>query len=309
MFARFRDVYFFLAPLAIYNARKHWQRALLIGVFASYVVMALPLGGRGLLLWPFVYSCMGLWLTPISPKRLRAALLTTVACCLIMLPLIQAYKLQLVSTNQHRSNITGRLEALQQATASLNPLGSNTSHQLHPLGRSIYGCIDALLFQPPASTRPRAGWHRMENILTAWIPELLIPKAFPVRDAHFIAAEASGLSRKAAEAKTYTSHDCVTFGADLYWRGGWLAVILGSAVAAAFYRLISELWYRYASWQSAWQILLLTYPATFLTVYPFGSIGETAWLWMWDLPKYIIIISTICLIANRLTNNQQSIGK
>ena len=309
MFARFRDVYFFLAPLAIFKARSNWRKALLLAIFLAYIAMALPLGGRGLLLWPFVYSCMGLWLTPIAPKNLRTALLATAACCIFMLPLIQAYKVQLISADHDRTSIPGRLEALQKAASNLNPFSSGTTSQLYPLGSSMYGCIDALLFQPPASTRPRAGFHRMENILTAWIPELLVHKSSPLRDAHLIAAEASGLTRQEAESKTYTSHDCVTFGADLYWRGSWTAVALGSAAAAIFYRLISELWYRHCGWQSVQQILLLVYPATFITVYPFGSVGETAWLWMWDLPKYIILISLICLIADRLANNQQHTGK
>jgi len=35
-------------------------------------------------------------------------------------------------------------------------------------------------------------------------------------------------------------------------------------------------------------------------MYPAGSIGETAWLWMWDLPKYVVLIGMICFIAGKL---------
>jgi len=79
-------------------------------------------------------------------------------------------------------------------------------------------------------------------------------------------------------------------------------VALGSALAAIAYRLVSSLWYRYAGWTSSWQILLLLYPATFLTMYPAGSIGETAWLWMWDLPKYVALIGLVCFITGRLSH-------
>ena len=139
----------------------------------------------------------------------------------------------------------------------------------------------------------------MEAFLTAWIPSLLIPKTIPVRDSHIIAEEARGSSRLEAETMNYTSFNCISLGGDLYWRGGWFGVIIGSSLAAIAYRMLSSLWYRNASWDSAWQILLLIFPATFLAMYPAGSVGETAWLWMWDLPKYVVLLILAYLIAGR----------
>ena len=126
----------------------------------------------------------------------------------------------------------------------------------------------------------------MEALLTAWIPSLLIQKTIPVRDAHIIAQEARGRSRLEAETMNHKYFPCVSLGGDLYWRGGWFGVIVGSSIAAIAYRLICWIWYRQASWDSAWQILLLIFPATFLTMFPAGSVGETAWLWMWDSDLY-----------------------
>jgi len=37
----------------------------------------------------------------------------------------------------------------------------------------------------------------------------------------------------------------------------------------------------------------LVFPATFLIVYPAGSLGETFWLWLWDFPKYVVLIAFI----------------
>ena len=306
MFARFRDIFFLLAPLGIVKARHNWQKLMLILSFAMYVTLALPMGGRGLLLWPLIYGCLGLWLTPLSPKRLRAILLAVAATCLILLPVIQSYKVGLASFSNHRANLQERIETALAIT-SFDGITLQTSPEiLGSTGRALYGCVDALLFQPQSSTRPRAGWHRLDSLLTAWIPDLILPKTRPVRDGHLIAAEAGGATREQAESRVYTSHDCISLGGDLYWRGGWPIVVLGSALAAMAYRLVSNLWYRYAGWGSTWQILLLLYPATFLTMYPAGSIGETAWLWMWDLPKYVFMIGIICFITGKLPRKTAS---
>jgi hypothetical protein len=301
IFARFRDVFFLLAPLAISKARFNWQKLILTSIFIIYISLSLPLGGRGLLLWPFVYACFGLWLTPLNPRRLRAIILTVATTCIILIPVIQSYKIGLAQFNNQRATLEQRIEAVLETAMSKNLTLLPSPELIGSTGRSLYGCVDALLFQPPASAQPRAGWHGLDSVLTAWIPDLIIHKSRPVRDAHLIAAQASGITREQAESRVYTSHDCVSLGGDLYWRGGWPIVVLGSAFAAIAYRLVSSLWYRHAGWTSTWQILLLVYPATFLTAYPAGSIGETAWLWMWDLPKYVVLISLICWIIDRLS--------
>lgn len=299
MLARFRDVFFLLAPLAICKAQRNWQRLMLLGLLIGYIALALPLGGRGLVLYPLVYAVIGMWLTPISARLLRLMIGSTLIFALVAIPSIEIYRglegFRTADRGDPGARMTLLLNASQQLTHNLN-----LPTTLTQTGSSLYACSDGYLFEEPARSRPRAGWHRMQSLLTAWLPDLLAPKTVPVRDAHIIAEEIRGRSRRKAETMTYTSFNCVSLGADLYWRGGWPIVVLGSALGAIAYRLVSSLWYRHAGWSSAWQILLLLYPATFLTMYPAGSIGETAWLWMWDLPKYVVLIGVSCFIAGKL---------
>ena len=299
MFARFRDAFFLLAPLSIYKATRIWQRLLIIAALVAYPVLALPLGGRGLLLYPILYIAMGIWLTPIDAKVLRLIITATLFFGLIAIPAIETYRSNSEFASLNRANLGKRIDLMVNSAQRVwSP--SHYKRSLTGAGISLYACSDGYLFQEPAINRPRAGWHRMQALLTAWLPELLVPKTVPVRDSHIIAEEIRGRSRTEAESMTYTSFPCISFGADLYWRGGWKTVAIGSVIFAIAYRLVSQFWYRYAGWSSTWQILLLLYPATFLTMYPAGSIGETAWLWMWDLPKYAILISTICFIQGKL---------
>jgi hypothetical protein len=35
--------------------------------------------------------------------------------------------------------------------------------------------------------------------------------------------------------------------------------------------------------------LLLFFPATYLQSFPFGTVSETAWALLWELPKYLVL--------------------
>ena len=128
----------------------------------------------------------------------------------------------------------------------------------------------------------------------------MFPGRRPLRDAHIIATEVAGATRHEAETMTYRTFPCITYMGDLYWRGGWPWAVVGAFLFAIFYRIVSSYWYRFCGWSSLMSLSLLLYPATFFTAYPAGSLGETAWLWLWDLPKYIIVIFVIGWLASKL---------
>nr|WP_272129243.1 hypothetical protein [Synechococcus sp. AH-551-E11] len=297
-FSRFGNIFFFLSPMAFFKAKRVVQRTIISGMFSLYIILAIPLGGRGLILYPIIYAALGLLLTKIPIKTIRILFGFILVVAITVIPTVSmyrgdpAFKTAARGDYLERVSILGKVAQKQMTDLQLSSLLGST-------GSSLYACSDGYLFQEPAASRPRAGFHRMEAFLTAWIPSLLIPKKIPVRDAHIIAEEARGRSRLEAETMNYRSFNCVSLGGDLYWRGGWFGVVIGSSFAAIAYRLICWIWYRKASWDSVWQILLLIFPATFLTVYPAGSVGETAWLWMWDLPKYVVLIFITQQITRR----------
>ena len=302
IFGRLRDVFFLLTPLAIFRAKRRLDQLFLLSALLGCIALSLPLGGRGLILYPIAYSAIGMWLTPLSARTLRLVIVAVFIFIILAIPSIQLYRGSSDFQTVRRGDIGARIglaiEASGKVTSSLELTTAFTQ-----AGTSLYACSDSYLFEEPARSRPRAGWHRMQELLTAWLPELLVSRKVPLRDGHIIAEEIRGRSRSEAESMTYTYFPCVSFGADLFWRGGWTAVAVGSGLFGLAYRLLSGLWYRYAGWASTWQILLLLYPSTFLTMYPAGSIGETAWLWMWDLPKYVMLIGIICFITGKLTSN------
>jgi hypothetical protein len=105
---------------------------------------------------------------------------------------------------------------------------------------------------------------------------------------------------------SYTSFHCISFPGDLYWRGGWGLVVAGSFLFALFYRLLAQCWYRWAGLSSLVGLAIWVYPATFFIDYPAGSVGETLWIWLWDLPKYIVLVAVIALIQRAWQRRLQS---
>ena len=300
MFARFRDIFFFLVPAAWNATESRKARLLLLLMTCGYLLLALPLGGRGLLLYPVVYVGFGLWFARVRASKLRIIVLVLLVICSAAVPSIEIYRRTPAFISGGEIGIYQRADAFKGAVSQMTG-SKNITKIINTAGLSFYGCSDGFLFKEPAVSRPRAGFIRIGNVLTAWIPELIWKRNVPVRDAHIIANEIRGSTREVSETKQYKYFSCVTFGGDLYWRGGWAAVVLGSILAGLAYRGLARIWYSCVDTVSSWGILLLAYPVTFLSLYPFGSIGETAWLWMWDLPKYVVFLSLLSLVGNKIT--------
>ena len=71
IFLRLKDVFFFIAPLAISSTNNMRLRLGLIVVLIASIGAAFLTGGRGIILYPLLYLIFGLWLTPLKPRSIR----------------------------------------------------------------------------------------------------------------------------------------------------------------------------------------------------------------------------------------------
>ena len=296
MFLRLKNIFFFLAPVAIFLVSGFRRKAFLLTLIVLCIVFALLTGGRGIVLWPLVYLVLGLWLTPIRIKLFRGLVLAVIAMGIVMVPAIEIYRSLPAFQQGSRFDIGQRVQLLTRAVTDFGDHSFRT--RIQNTGGNLYACSDPYLFVDPAKSAPRAGSVRVERLWQVWMPTMLFPNKPPLRDAHMIDSEIRGSTRYQAETMRYRSFMCVSFGADLYWRGGWLWVWSGSAVFAIFYRCLAQVWYRWALPSSFVQLAIWVYPATFLIDFPAGSLGETAWLWLWDFPKYILLVVLILAIQS-----------
>lgn len=299
MFGRFRDAFFILLPIACVKLKNRLAVALLIATTAIYIAIALPMGGRGLIMYPAVYLVIGT-IAACSNLRLARRLIVVVSVLgIVFIPAMQIYRSSGEITKADSGSFQKRLaETTQGLKDSL--VSTELSSTYTALGTSLYSCSEGYLFNSQNEAKERVGMFDTKKLFLAWIPQLMWKRdGRPVRDGHIISAEVRGMGRKEAEIVNHKTTTCISFGGDLYWRGGWTWVLGGSAVFAAIYRIIAVLWYRYAGWGSWSSAVLALLPATYIQMYPVSTLGETAWLWLWDLPKYIIVLGVVYLVTNK----------
>ena len=299
MFGRLRDAFFILLPIACVKLKNKIAVTLLIATAGVYIAIALPMGGRGLIMYPAVYLVIGT-IAGCSDLRLaRRLIVTVVVLGITFIPAMQIYRSSGSITNAGTNTLQ---ERLIRTTLGLKDSLINTElgSTYTALGTSLYSCSEGYLFNAQNETKERVGMFDTQKLVLAWIPQLVWKRdGRPVRDGHIISAEVRGMARKEAETVNHKTTTCISFGGDLYWRGGWPWVIGGSAVFAAVYRLIAVLWYRYAGWSSWSSAILALLPATYIQMYPVGTLGETAWLWLWDLPKYILVLCLVYIVMSQ----------
>lgn len=293
---RLRDLYYLILPWLIWQWR-HSKVTMMafLGPTTSALLLSAILGGRGLLLYPSLLTLGGLWIAGARAKALRS-----LACIATLLALL----ITAVMPNLRNS------AAFQASTATDlgHRLGAITHFKLDAaakqaeLGRDLYAWSDPYLFQEPGLSQPPAGSKRLGNLLYLWTPRAWMPDRPEINDGHLIAKEIMGTP----DAGTYQGRHIwfpgISFGADLYWRYRWPGVIVGSSLFGLAYALICRLWYRLADLQrSTASVLIALYPATFLQGPPLRSVSETAWNWLYEFPKYILILAALTLLIEGLS--------
>lgn len=288
---RLRDLYFVLLPWAIYSLKKN---RILLFFFLAPTIFSIfitsTLGGRGLLLYPLVLTIGGAWMAGIYPKTLRILLLLALAFSITFIPLATAFR----DTTVARSSIIERIRLI----GVTNPF-SNFS--LPSLGREFYTSSDYHLFVPPGINQKPAGFKRFGNLRYIWLPRIFGTSRPELNDGHLVAYEIRGTLDSKKHEGRYIAFESITTGGDLYWRFRWKGVIAGGVFAGLVYGFVCRYWYRHADLsKNIYTILIAIFPSTFLQGPPLRSVIETIWNWLYELPKYGIILLAIALIIEMI---------
>ena len=288
-FSRLRDFWFLLFPLwwRLLSRKFRW---FLGAEMLAFLAAALLSGSRGLLFYPALMYLFGLWFTLSDTRPIRRLTLALALMILLLSPLI--YVVRESSAFQTAENWSGRLEAVGSALTKPAPLFVKMSW----LGRDLYACHDPYLFVPENISNPPAGFDGLGNLPYLWLPKHLMPNRPQIFDGHVIAKRLQGLSLEGRE----MWFPCLSLPADLMRRWCVSGVLLGSIFVAAFLLVLLRIWYRTASTAgSTFNLLLMLLPATYLQSFPFGTVSETAWSFLWELPKYLIFLWLIGAVVDR----------
>jgi hypothetical protein len=295
---RLRDLYFILLPWLVWS----WRRTpvvvacFLVPTGASLLLSAV-LGGRGLLLYPCLLLLGGLWLAGSRPQPLRWLMGITAALAFVVAAALPVLRHSAAFQHTEATNLGARLEAIQAGSRELE-----ASQTLPLVGRDLYAWSDPYLFREPGLSQPPAGTKRLGNLLYLWAPQALMPNRPEVNDGHLIAKEIMGTPNAGTFEGRHVWFPGISLGADLYWRFRWTGVVVGSVLFGLAYAGFCRLWYQLADLhRNTASVLVALFPTTFLQGPPLRSLSETAWNWLYEFPKYLLILAIVCLIVEAVS--------
>ena len=289
-FSRLRDIWFLLFPLSIRISSRFIRIVLLIELTAFFACAMLS-GSRGLIFYPAVLMFLGLWFVIADPNVLKRLGVLLVLVIFLLSPLI--YVVRDSSSFQKAQSFEDRINAVGVALTHPGPL----LQKARWFGRDLYACHDPYLFTPQNRDLPRAGSSGLGALMYLWLPKHLNLNRPTLFDGHIIAK-----SLQRVKTSTWTSvwFPCFSLPADLLRRWSIAGLFFGSLLVAAFLQLLFHLWYRTATTSgNTFQLLLLLFPATYLQSFPFGTVSETAWALLWELPKYLILFWLLGVMGDR----------
>ena len=301
---RLRDLFFLLVPVVLLKWKLRPRLAVVLAALtSSSLLLTTLLGGRGLLIYPLLMMLGGLWMSGINPKLVRWLVLISLAISLLAIPSFSLMRSNKEFKSSSSSDFKARFSVLKQSLAR----STSENKMLTLTGRQLYAWSDPYLFKSPATSLKPAGLKRLENLRFVWVPRFLFPDRPEINDSHLIANEIMGKPDQGKYQGRYVSFKSVSFGGDLYWRFRWPGVAIGSIVFAAVYTLFCRAWYAFAAFNgSVNQLLFALFPATFLQGPPLRSVSETAWNWLYELPKYALLLFAIGIFIDFLSGRMRS---
>ncbi|MFN9546901.1 MAG: hypothetical protein ACK6AD_07505 [Cyanobacteriota bacterium] len=294
-FSRLRDLWLLLVPLLFvcFRGVGRWLPAALVVCFG---LVALLSGSRGLLFYPLLLLLAGLWLVPLSPRLLRRLVLLVATLMLVLSPLI------FVVRDSSRFQGTGALDPVARLGAAAAALRDPEPllAKARWIGRDLYACHDPYLFTPAHRAAAPAGAAGLRNLLWLWVPRHLQPRRPEIFDGPRLAKELQGVPRGTWADVWFP---CLSLPADLWRRWGLPGLALGSLVVALVVNGLTALWCRSVAVSGPTvQLLLLLYPCTYVQSFPFGTVQETCWALLWELPKYLLTLWLLGALVDRLAS-------
>ncbi len=293
-FSRLRDLWLVLVPLTlvVFRGVGRW----LTGALAlGFGLVALLSGSRGLLFYPLLLTLAGLWMVPVPIRALRRLVVLAAALMMALSPLI------FVVRDSARFQGTGALDPVARVGAAAAALRNPEPllAKARWIGRDLYACHDPYLFTPAHRADAPAGAAGLGNLLWLWVPRHLKPERPEIFDGPRLAKGLQGVPRGTWADVWFP---CLSLPADLWRRWGLAGLAGGAVVVAVVVNGLSALWYRSLALPgSAFQLLLLLYPSSYLQSFPFGTVQETSWALLWELPKYLLTLWLLGAVVDRLS--------
>lgn len=298
LFPRFTAIFFLLAPLMFSRAGK-LCRIVLAALICVKIGFGIVSGCRGALLLPICFLFAGWWMFfPHSRRILRFAVLIAalMAPYIVFVPF---YRSTENFTNTQQTNLLGRIGAISSGLALLG--GQEIGGVVQLAGEGLHGVNDRQVFSKTPNEIAHAGWENFDRLKTFWLPSLIAPEKKSLFDGNEIV--------QAYLPESYIFGATISFTADMFRRFGWMGVVMGSLVIGVFHGRI----YRFAFRMQRgpyrlYATLFVLYGISYLTSTPYMTMLETCWMWMWELPKHLLVlllITTLVSVPSRQSRSER----
>jgi hypothetical protein len=284
---RFPIMYFVLLPL-MYRLTRTWGRIVLIACNSFLFFTFITAGSRGALLTPICLMLVGWWSFCRVSRRVIIFMAIMVMLTLPYVPLIALYRSTDAFQNSRQGDWLARIAAFGEVRSAMGKWDLEGLIQL--TGDSFLGVNDRLIFARTPSEIPYAGWQDIERLKLFWLPSQFAPDKKPLLDGNEIVSTYMDNQE--------TSGSGISFSADMYRRFGWSGILAGNLCLGLFLGRFSRWVFRLqARHKELWAVLLLVYFTSYFTSTPFHSLLSTAWIWMWEFPKHLVVLYVLVLIA------------
>ena len=281
IFSRFQYLSFILIPLLTRDS--NWvQRYSINFLLAVYLILCFAIGSRGALFYPILHILVGYWMFGGSGKVLKRALIIVSALAFFLIPFMDAYRNTDAFNSSALSNPIERLAAVTETNELLND--PNRVSNLWITGRALIGADDMLIYENTPSVISYAEWENIDALIYIWIPKLVAPWKPLLIDGNEIVVSYTGIRYDRSSAN-------ISFNGDMYRRFGWLGIFIGNFIFALLYSfVISYVFFIYFNKNALFGFLLILLSLSFLMNIPNSTLLSTFWIWLWDIPKYVIAL-------------------
>ena len=282
--ARIKQLAYFLVPICCRDAKTKVKRCLLGVLTALSIAPGLVNGSRGELLYPLVMLTLGTVVALRLKKKAIVAAFVVISLLLPMVPYMAAYRESPTLLKTTSKDIVGRISLFLNGVPK-----ERYSYRVSALGREIYACSDAFIFRPESiDTRVGFGDVNLEVIGDTLRPRWISSKKdFEKLDGSRIAQELIGTQVRGW-------FPCMSTPADLWRRGGPLAVYVGGSIVGVLLIVCELLWLKQVrSKNSIFSVFCICFPVTYYQFPLSGTVREVIWMIGWEAIKYIATLLVI----------------
>ncbi|MBK8476795.1 MAG: hypothetical protein IPL39_10930 [Opitutaceae bacterium] len=303
IFLRIQTLGYVLAPF-IWRESRLFGRVLLMALLTTLVFLNFVTGSRGMVFAPVVILLAGCYMF-LEFRRIKYEILIAVVvlAAVPVVTLMSHYR----STDAFREtsirNPFAKLATIREGMERMETVTEASGERFTEAGKAFIGVNDAIIYELTPDTIPHEGFGRVEHLLWIYVPYMLSRGERPVlQDENMVSVMYTGQ----AYARSSIG---ITWSAELYRRWGWFGIPVGLCLYGLFYGAVFRVVYNYYLKRNLlFGFLICGVFFHFFFLWIFHTLLLTCWLWLYDVPKNLALVTCLYFGLRSAIGFRQSPG-